>query len=144
MMMMMTSSSSSWARSRTSPTPTLLLIPPFSMCTALGAAFQSRHACREVQFARFEVLTAVLLKFQALWDVTLCRLVNSCRRFGGSSAFIIRVKQSKRMKALRSIETSVTQQLIRRDMAEDLNLRDSFLFRWFGRIIFVISYPFAT
>jgi hypothetical protein len=34
--------------------------------------------------ARFEVLTAMLLKIEVFWDVTTCRLLNSYRRFGGS------------------------------------------------------------
>jgi hypothetical protein len=35
-------------------------------------------------FARFQVLTAVLLKIQVFWRVTPCRVVNDYRRFKGS------------------------------------------------------------
>lgn len=31
----------------------------------------------------FEVLAAVLMKIQVFWDATVCRLVNSYRRFEG-------------------------------------------------------------
>jgi hypothetical protein len=35
-------------------------------------------------FARFEVLTVVLLKYRIFWDVMLCRWVSVARRFGES------------------------------------------------------------
>jgi len=34
--------------------------------------------------AIFEVLASVLMKIRVFWDATVCRLVNSWRRFEGS------------------------------------------------------------
>ena len=41
-------------------------------------------AAKYEEYARCEVLTAVLLKIQFFWDVTHCQLVNSHRRFDHS------------------------------------------------------------
>ena len=43
---------------------------------------------------RSEVLTVVLLKVQALWDVTLCRQASNSFSFQEHTAFAFMVKQS--------------------------------------------------
>jgi hypothetical protein len=37
-----------------------------------------------INFAKFEVTTAMWLKIQYFWNITLCAFLNICRRFGGS------------------------------------------------------------
>jgi hypothetical protein len=55
----------------------------------------NRKACRslrKVSGARFDIVTALLMKINSFWNVTPCRLVNSYRRFRGQSSFILGVK----------------------------------------------------
>jgi hypothetical protein len=47
--------------------------------------YQSRWIhLREAIFERYEIITALRLKIQALWNVVSCRLINSYRCFEGS------------------------------------------------------------
>ena len=49
-----------------------------------------------VKYAKFEVITVVLLQIKVLWDVTLCRWVNSPPLVSKErGAFIFRLEQSK-------------------------------------------------
>jgi hypothetical protein len=49
---------------------------------------------KRANVARFEVLSAVLLKIHVFWDVTTCRLIKSDVSMDHIT-FIFRVKQSK-------------------------------------------------
>jgi hypothetical protein len=46
--------------------------------------------------AGFEVLTAVLMKHQVVWDITPCRILNINDLYKDRNAPIFRVKQSRR------------------------------------------------
>jgi hypothetical protein len=42
-----------------------------------------------VSFASVEVLTAVLKKIAAFWGMPSCRVLHSCKRFGGDYCLIL-------------------------------------------------------
>jgi hypothetical protein len=58
--------------------------------------------------ARFEVLTAVVLKFQAVLIGTRCQLVNNYQCFEGNIAVIFRFKQPKKIGIVLHIFPSVS------------------------------------
>jgi hypothetical protein len=65
-------------------------------------------------FARFKVFTALWLKIQTFWDVTLYRLLNSCRGIAGSRYLNLKDQADKEncstmtVKPLRFFQASVT------------------------------------